>query len=97
MFILNNIKWALALVGTEAITELLLHSALLNKPRTWLCRFNFFKELFSCGWCLSLWAGLLVFGLLLLRLEIILVPIVFHRVSNYLHAVYSFVKYARRP
>ena len=91
------LKLILAVIAVEALTEILLHSALIKRPRAWLCRFNFFKELFSCGWCISLWVGLFVFGLLLLRLEIILVPIVFHRASNYLHAVYSFVKYARRP
>ena len=89
-------KWALAVIATEAITELLLHSVLLDKPRAWLSKRPFFKELFKCGWCLSLWVGLFVFGLLLLRLEIILLPVVLHRLSNYLHAIYSFVKYAKR-
>lgn len=89
-------KWALAVIGTEAIVEILLHSAILDKPRKLLSRLAFFKEMFKCGWCLSLWVGLFVFGLLLLRVEIVLVPIVFHRVSNYIHVIYSFAKYSRR-
>jgi len=89
-------KLILAAIATEAITEILIHAGFLNKPRAWLSKVGFFKELFSCGWCLSLWVGLFVFGLLYLRLEIALIPIVIHRLSNYLHVIYSLVKYPRR-
>lgn len=92
-------KWALVVISVEALTELLLHSTLLNSPRSWLSRRPFFKSLFECGWCLSIWVSLFVFGLLLLRLEIILLPICLHRMSNYVHVFYSLVKYkfTRRP
>jgi hypothetical protein len=90
-------KWLIAIIAVEGLTEILLHSALFEKPRAWLSRRGFFGKLFKCGWCLSLWVGLFVFGIILLRAEIVLIPIVFHRISNYIHAIYSFVKYARRP
>jgi len=89
-------KWLIAIIAVEGLTEILLHSALFDKPRVFLSRFRYFKKLFECGWCLSLWVGFFVFGILLLGLEIFLVPIVLHRLSNYLHAIYSLVKYARR-
>lgn len=84
-----------AVISTEAITEILLHSELLDKPRGFLLKLPFFGSLFSCGWCLSFWVALLVFGIIMLRIEIILVPIVFHRLSNYLHYLDSILKMKR--
>jgi len=88
--------WILAIIATEALTELLLHSTPLGKLRACLSRWPFFKEIFECGWCLSLWVAVIVFGILIIRAEVILIPIVLHRLSNYLHVIYSLVKYARR-
>jgi len=90
------IRLILLVIAVEGLTEIILHSGLFAKPRVFLSRFRYFKKLFECGWCLSVWVGFFVFGILLLGLEIVLVPIVLHRGSNYLHVIYSFVKYERR-
>jgi len=85
----------LGIISTEAITEILLHSELLDRPREFLLKLPFFKGLFNCGWCLSFWVALFVFGIMLLKLHIILLPIVLHRLSNYLHYFYGILKMKR--
>lgn len=88
-------KWILAVIATEGITEILLHSNLLEKIRTRLSKFWLFSEILSCGWCLSLWISIFVCSLIFLHLEIILVPIVIHRLSNYWHFGYGILKKIR--
>ena len=85
-------KWLIAIIAAEALVELLSNAEILDKPRNFICKIGFFKQLFECVYCLSIWIAFVVFGILLLHLEIILVPIFIHRVSNYLHSVYSFVR-----
>jgi len=85
-------KWILAIIATEAITEILLHSDLFGKVRGFLSKFWFFNELFVCGWCLSFWVAIFVFILILKNLEIILIPIVIHRLSNYFHYCYGILR-----
>lgn len=86
------IRWVLAIIAVEALTELLVNAEILDKPRNAISKIRFFKELFDCGYCLSVWMALFVFGILLLKLEIVLVPIVIHRTSNYVHSIYSFLR-----
>jgi hypothetical protein len=85
-------KWILAVIACEALTELLVNAEILDRPRNFLCKISFFRSLFECGYCMSFWTGLFVFGVLLLKVEIVLVPIVLHRSSNYLHDLYKFIK-----
>lgn len=76
----------LGVVATEALTELLIHAEPLDKPRDWLMsKVGFLHKLLSCGWCLSVWVALLVFAILWKGWWIVLMPIAFHRLSNYLH------------
>jgi len=89
-------KYIFAAIGIEGITEILLHSTLLEKPRKLLCRVKFFDDLFSCGWCMSLWVALFVLGLFLLNLEVVLIPIVFQRISNFIHVFYVYIRSLRR-
>jgi len=89
-------KWILAIVTTEAVVEILIHSELLDKPRQYLMNHSwFFQKLFSCGWCLSLWIAAAVFGIVSAGWQIILVPIVIHRASNFLHLGYGLLKQIR--
>jgi hypothetical protein len=85
-------KWILAVVATEAIVEILLHSELLDKPRQYLMNHSwFFQKVLSCGWCLSAWIGAAMFAVIMLGWQIILVPIAIHRGSNFLHLIYSWI------
>jgi len=85
----------LGVIATEALTEILLHSELLDRPRKFISKLPFLEALFSCGWCLSFWVGGVVFGIIILGLDIILLPIVFHRLSNFLHYGFSILKMRR--
>ena len=77
---------ALGVVATEALTEMLVHSELFDKPRDWLMgKAGFFHKLLGCGWCLSLWVAVLVFAVILKGWWLALMPIAIHRLSNYLH------------
>lgn len=90
------VKYIFAAIAVEAITEILIHSTLLDKLRNALRKVGVFDDLFSCGWCMSVWAALFVFGLFVLRIEFVLAPIIMHRLSNYLHVIYNLVKYRDR-
>ena len=81
-------KYLIAIIAVEAITEILLHSELFEWLRKALPKIG----LFDCGWCLSVWVAGLVFAIVLMGLEIVLLPIAIHRVSNYLHDVYGLLR-----
>jgi len=89
-------KWVLAVIACEGLTELLVNAEILDSPRNFLSKVKFLKALLECGYCASVWAALFVFGILLLKAEIVLVPIAIHRLSNYLHDLYKFIKNRKR-
>ena len=84
--------WILAVIATEALVEFFVNAEIFDKTRKAISKVKFLKDLFECGYCLSVWMALFVFGILLLKIEIILVPIVIHRTSNYVHSIYSFLR-----
>lgn len=90
------LKLILAVIATEALTEILVNAEILDRPRRLLSRFWFPRKMFECGYCTSFWAGLFVLGVLLLKAEIILVPVVFARLSNFLHDGFMIVKKEKR-
>ena len=81
-------KYLIAIIAVEAITEILLHSELFG----WLRKVRWLNHLFDCGWCLSVWVAGLVFAIMLMGFEIVLLPIAIHRVSNYLHDIYGLLR-----
>jgi len=85
----------LAVVATEAITEILLHSNLFRRPRKFLARAWFFREIFSCGWCLSVWVATVVCITIYTGLWYILLPLLIHRLSNLFHVAYEIVRKIR--
>jgi hypothetical protein len=86
----------MAVILTEALTELVVKSELFWPMRKWLFDrgqnsrvFSFFHELIDCGYCFSVWAG---FFSLVLVLNSDYTPILFfitgliiHRLSNLIH------------
>lgn len=88
------LKFALAVVLTELLTELAIKSVLLKPPRDALSGLSsWLKELFSCGYCFSVWAAWGVVFVLQLApgltewywLNLGLTGLAVHRLSNYLH------------
>jgi len=79
----------LAIIATEALTEIVVHSELFAGIRKELSMFWFFREMLECGWCVSVWMAGLVVLLIYFRLEILLVPVAIHRLSNIFHEIYG--------
>ena len=87
-------KLVLAVILTELLTELLVKSVIFRPIREILGQVsNFFKELLSCGYCTSVWVAASVVFILQLTynlsgwywIDLGLVVLVVHRLSNYLH------------
>lgn len=85
----------LAIIATEAITEILLHSDLFTRPRNFLKRAWFFRKIFSCGWCLSVWVASVVCITIYLGLWWLLLPFLVHRLSNLFHVGYEIARKVR--
>ncbi|MCC6310995.1 MAG: hypothetical protein IT345_08780 [Trueperaceae bacterium] len=89
------IAFLLAIVVTEAVVEILVASELLAPLRaTALARFPRAGVLLSCGYCLSVWAGVgiayalgLSAGLGLGAVEPLVLGLAVHRLSNLWHEV----------
>lgn len=88
------IKFTLAIILTELITELIVKSVIFRPVRERLKSLNgWFKELLSCGYCTSVWVAFGVAILLQLAynltgwflVDLGLTAFVVHRLSNYLH------------
>jgi hypothetical protein len=89
------LRWLLAVIAVESLTEIVVHSELLQKPKTWIMRCGFFRELLSCPWCTSIWIGFGVFAVVMLKVEVVLIPFVVSRLSNYLHLGFGLLKRVR--
>lgn len=88
------LKFILGVILTELLTELAIKSVIFKPIRERIKNLSpWFKELFSCGYCFSVWAAFGVATLLQLSyplteifvLDLILTALVLHRSSNYLH------------
>jgi len=96
-----TIKFLLAIILTEAITEVVVKSELFNPLRAGVFRlgkenkfFHWLHSLLDCGYCFSVWSGMLV-SLLFFRevplihwsLDWFFIAIVLHRLSNLYHNI----------
>lgn len=95
------IKFLLAVVLTEAITEILTKARLLEPIRQRVFdkieEGNFFEwlnELMDCGYCVSVWVGWFIALLLFYDSNIVckgvdwfFIGLIFHRLSNVLHFI----------
>lgn len=93
------VKFLLAIVFTEALTEIITKSEIFEPLRARIFKlgqdnrfFNWLHKLFDCGYCFSVWVGALV-AILFFRdlnlfnpyLDWFFVAIVLHRTSNLFH------------
>ena len=88
------VKLIFAVILTELLTELVIKSVIFKPIRDRLGKLgNWFKELLSCGYCFSVWVAFAVVLSLQLSynltgvflLDMSLVALITHRLSNYLH------------
>src|SRR3990172_1252753 len=94
-------KWALALVCTEAVTEILVASVLFDRWRRWVAQYQdppttLRGILVSCGYCVSLWSAWVFAYLFWIAplpmawfvpewIQPAVAGIVLHRMSNWIH------------
>lgn len=89
------IIWLVVLIGVEATTELIVASKIFFSLRTFISkRSKFIGELFSCGYCLSVWVAFA--GAFFVPgqwtnpyVDHFLKLLVLHRASNILHSIIS--------
>ena len=84
------------IILTELLTELVIKSQIFKPLRNWIKGWgSWFAELFSCGYCFSVWAAffvVIVGGLSVPitehnLLNTVLTSLVVHRLSNILHNI----------
>jgi hypothetical protein len=91
----------LAVIMTEAIVNLVFFATILQPLRDWIIRNIPLRvageHLLECKICVSFWSGLL--SVILVKytmkseiMEVILLGVAVHRLSNYLHLIYSFIR-----
>lgn len=88
------VKFALSVVLVELLTELIVKSEIAKPLRKKIKGINsWFRELFSCGYCMSVWVA---FGVAILTgvsysftgvfpVDVGITAFILHRFSNYLH------------
>jgi hypothetical protein len=95
------IKFLLAIILTEAVTELVVKSEIFNPLRAEIFRrgqankfFDWLHRLLDCGYCFSVWAGAIIailffkdITLLHWTIDWFFVAIVLHRLSNLFHNI----------
>lgn len=88
------LKFFLAVILVELFTELIVKSTIFKPIRRRIKQIGpWFKELFSCGYCMSVWVAFGVVFLLQLSysftgirlVDLGLTAFIIHRLSNYLH------------
>ena len=92
-------KFIIAIIATEAITEIVTKSEIFSPLRGKVFKlgnnnkvFNWLHNLLDCGYCFSVWAGALI-ALLFFRdvnilhpvVDFIFLTLVLHRLSNLFH------------
>ena len=85
-------KWIMTIIAVEALTQLICKAELFDRPREQIKSLGgFFKALLSCPYCVSVWSALLIIGLMIYYEYTFwfILLLVLHRVSNFLHDIYS--------
>jgi hypothetical protein len=101
----NPVDIIILIVACEALVQLWLHAAPLYGVRWRLIRYTPFlyseeraEHLLNCPYCFSVWVGfLLILGYFFLNSATMLIAgiLTVHRLSNYLHLVFSLIRDAQ--
>jgi len=95
------IKFLLAIILTEATTEVITKSEFFHPLRSRIFTlglgnkfFNWFHNLLDCGYCFSVWAGMLIAILFFREIDLIhysvdwfFIGLILHRLSNLFHNI----------
>lgn len=101
-----GIKFVLAVILTEAVTELIIESEIFEPIKLKIMRIGqFFEKLLTCGYCMSVWTGIcasylfqLTIGLKYLSwFEPLILGFVIHRLSNLYHDFTSIITKVKMP
>lgn len=76
-------------LATEAAVEIVLHGFPLKPLRELATKTTFTRKLFSCGWCLSVWVGTVLYAFTMLVSPVVMYALVIQRAANVLHALYE--------
>ncbi|MHA1833724.1 MAG: hypothetical protein ACTSV7_07010 [Candidatus Baldrarchaeia archaeon] len=104
MNLLFIVKFILAVIFVEAVTEILAKSELFKPVRKFFFDrksnrvFEKIHELMDCGYCTSVWIGFLTALLMFGDLDLIskyvdwfFIGIILHRLSNLLHSILDYI------
>ncbi len=88
------VQFLLCVVVVEALSELIVKSGILSKPREFVKQQSeFVKELISCGYCTSVWVSIIPAIYLVTQVNInplaafLIIWFSLHRLANYLHNI----------
>jgi len=101
LIVYNLITFLLAVIVTEALTEIIVKSEFFSPLRAKIYKlgkenkfFDWLHQLLDCGYCFSVWAGALIavllfrdVGLIHKSIDWFLVGLVLHRLSNLFHNI----------
>ncbi|RLI61095.1 MAG: hypothetical protein DRO67_08370 [Candidatus Asgardarchaeum californiense] len=106
--LLVSVKFIIAVIITEAITELVTKSSFFKPLREWFFSkkdtkiFKWLHSLFDCGYCMSLWiawaVSLFMFrnvNIVYSHVDWIWIGIVIHRLSNIQHLIIDKLTYLK--
>jgi len=106
--LLTAIKFIIAVIVTEAVTEIITKSGFFKPLREWFFSkkdwkvFKWAHDLFDCGYCMSLWIAWLVslfifrnVNIIYSHVDWILIGIVIHRSSNIFHLIMDKLNYLK--
>jgi len=90
-------KLLFLIILTEALVELICKAEILERPRNYVKSWGWFtRNLLECYYCTSVWVGLIVAPLYFMisntLLFVFCIGIVIHRLSNYLHLLFSILR-----
>jgi len=98
---LTTFRLIIYVIACEALVHLWFNAAPLQPVRRFFIKITPFftsKEqgnLFECKYCVSVWIGFILVALLFVRsiyLELLMISLVIHRLSNFLHLIMSFIR-----
>ena len=94
--IITLIKWAMVIIATEAITEIIISGDIFLNFRNWLAKKStFLQKLLSCGYCFSVWIASATAWLAPGQIadndifNIIIKIFIIHRLSNVVHELFQ--------
>jgi hypothetical protein len=100
------VRFIAALILTEAVTELIVEAEIFESIRLRIMALGkFLERLLTCGYCMSVWVGVVFAYLFRLHSDLLIVwwlepffwGLVLHRLSGLLHDLYGIARRLKFP